>query len=352
MRVSISRTLLLLFLALSAPVLIAQEAGVLFISSRPLGAAVFMNETAVAGTTPVLIRDLDPGNYRIELIKEGYLATRAELAFEGGEPAAVSYRLERDGIALDPEADSVSLNGVPVPGGESAIILDPGSYRLDYNDETLNFTPIYPQNGAIQALDILAPSVLLLGGLLMSEEFFLEYDENLTVSPVSVGLATLGAALGIADIRLRVDRREYLQSAQIRPARSEGDAAGEKLLAEAEEILSSGATAQAASRYAEFVLAYPESHRLPEVLYSLGRLHLIEGRLDLAASEFRLILERYPAAEVFDKSCKALADYYVLNGEYQAAANVLDSIVYYDPAFTQAEISDLAAAYRKQGATE
>lgn len=352
MRVSISLTLLLLILAFGAQALVAQEADALFISSRPLGAAVFVNGTAVEGTTPVLLRDLKPGNYRIDLIKEDYLSTRAELEFEGGQPAAVNYRLNRDGIALDPEADSVSLNGVPVPGGESAILVDPGSYSLEYNDETLAITPVYPQNGLIQALDILAPSVFTLGGLLMGEDFFMDQDESLTVSPVSVGLATLGAALGIADIRLRIDRREYLESARIRPVQGEGDAAAERLLAEAEEILSAGATTQAAALYAEFVLAHPDSYRLPEVLYSLGRLHLIDGKLDLAASEFRLILERYPAAEVFDKSCKALADYYVLTGEFEAAANVLDSIVYYDPAFTESEIAALAAAYREQGAAE
>lgn len=352
MRVIIRRTALLLVLALSAPLLCAQENEALFISSRPLGAAVFLNGRALAEKTPLLIRDLAPGAYRIDLIKEGFLTTRAELDFLGQKATAVSYRLTRDGIALDPEVDSLTLRGTPIPGAEEGILLQPGAYTMAYDDETLNIEPIYPRNGTIQALDILAPSLIILGGFLMGQELFDDQEETFTISPLSVGIATVGAALGIGDIRLRVDRRDYLEGSEIRPVHGVGDTQGEELLDKAAAILATGATAEAAALYSRFVVEHPDSYRLPEALYSLGRLHLIEGKLDLAAAEFRLILERYPAASVFDKSCKALADYYALIGEYEAAATALDSIVYYDPAFNEAEISALANAYREEAAAE
>ena len=159
--------------------------------------------------------------------------------------------------------------------------------------------------------------------------------------------------MGILDLRLRAQRREYIRGIDPLPVGLESaDGQARLLYDEAREELGLGRTAQAARALEQLIARHGDSELIPEALYTLGRIHLIRGEGELAAAEFNLILKEYPHPDVFDRTCKALADYYALEGDFGAAAAALRSIVYLDSAFKTEEIEALADSYLEQEGAE
>ena len=334
-------------LALLFSSLILEAQNLLLITTDPIGARLTLNESEIPGRTPLVLRDLPAGSYRLQLTAAGHppLTTTIEIATTTHE--ALRYRLPRNRFVPAPYETSLSLDNQALAPGEKGISLPEGSYRFVWNDETLAITPIYPREGLLRALDILAPSCLLLAGLIAGQELFYQQDRYFSISPFSVSLAAAGGVLGILDLRLRAARRDYRRRIDPIPVgRSGSGGEAELLYRDARQELGSGRTALAVSLLERLIGEYGTSVRVPEALYTLARVRLLRGEMEPAAAEFRLIIEKYPDPLVYDKAWKGLADYHQLRGEYEAAAAALEEIVYLDPAFQREEIESLISEYR------
>jgi len=60
--------------------LTAYKTGILYIQSRPAGASIRLNGKALADLTPAQIEELKPGNYRVEVDREGFYPWKREVA--------------------------------------------------------------------------------------------------------------------------------------------------------------------------------------------------------------------------------------------------------------------------------
>ena len=346
--------LLLVFLSLAGwAQLPPAGSSTVFITTRPIGAALLVNGERVAGETPILLRDLPSGSYELTMLKADRPPLTARAEVPAGEVLSFSYTLPADRFVPAPYETAITLNGQAVTAGDKGVSLPEGSYSFSWDDGTLDIQPVYPLEGSIRALDILTPSVLLLAAVLMGEELVQNQERYFSVSPFSTGLAAAGGVMGILDLRLRARKREYIRGIDPLPVGPESaDGQARLLYAEAREELGLGRTAQAARTLERLISRHGDSELIPEALYTLGRIHLIRGEGALAAAEFKLILEEYPHPDVFDRTCKALADYYALEGNFGAAAAALESIVYIDNAFKPEEIEALAKVYLEQEGTE
>jgi Tetratricopeptide repeat/PEGA domain len=350
-----SRIILLLVLLSAAGWAQPSPAGVstVFITTRPMGAVLLVNGERVAGESPILLRDLPSGSYELTILKTNRppMTVRAEVP--AGEVLSFSYTLPADRFVPAPYETSITLNGQAVTSGEKGISLPEGSYSFSWDDGTLDIRPAYPFEGTIRTLDILTPSVLILAAVLMGEELVWNQERYFSVSPFSTGLAAAGGVLGILDLRLRARRNEYVRGIDPLPVgRESADGEARLLYDEAREELGLGRTAEAARTLERLISRHGDSELVPEALYTLGRIHLIRGERALAAAEFKLILEKYPHPDVFDRTCRALADFYALEGDFRAAATALESIVYIDKTFKPEEIEALANSYLEQEGAE
>ena len=70
----------------------AVSTGALAVESRPTGAAVVVNGKA-SGTTPIMLNDLPPGDYRVTMTLEGHLPFATTVRVVAGERARAAARL-------------------------------------------------------------------------------------------------------------------------------------------------------------------------------------------------------------------------------------------------------------------
>jgi tetratricopeptide (TPR) repeat protein len=164
------------------------------------------------------------------------------------------------------------------------------------------------------------------------------------LSPLTItSYVASAAALGL-NISLRVAQSRHRRAFAV-ASRSRADPALEiQTLERAETELSQGRLADALSLYLQNARQRPDSGSLPLSLYQIARIHQLQGELDLAELELRLIVDVYPDPAVFDRSQKALADVLSAGGKYAQALEALDAMVMLDPLYVPEEI----AAYRTE----
>ena len=90
---------------------------------------------------------------------------------------------------------------------------------------------------------------------------------------------------------------------------------------------------------------------VPPTLYKLGKIHYINGNKSLALKELSLLINSYPTAELFDKTCKTLADIYETNSNYRKSYEMLDRIKYIDLLYSKEEIDKKKAELKDKEPT-
>ncbi len=104
------------------------KTGIIYISSNPPGATVFINGRGMPEKTPTIIRDLTPANYKVRMVAAGYEAWESDIPVVDRKATSV------ENILLIPNEWKIkALNSMPL----SKLIPVPGSnYLLVSADDT------------------------------------------------------------------------------------------------------------------------------------------------------------------------------------------------------------------------
>ncbi|MBN1835436.1 MAG: PEGA domain-containing protein [Spirochaetales bacterium] len=330
----------------------AGSPAVLFLSSTPIGAHVLVDGEALEGLTPLLLRGLPAGRHTFELRKDGHSPRVVTAVLEAGEVQSISVELGGAYLLPSfPEEGSVQVHGSREPAEGRLFQLPEGTYRIRRGaDGILEVEPRYRHQGWLTGVDLALPMALAFSGVLTAHDLIYPKRNALQLAPgASLAPATLtayGVSLALIglEVALRVHRSRFLRSFEYStlPVRDEARRAREAF-DRAESLLSLGELQEAQRFYTVVLEQHPSSPLYPEALFKVARIHALSGAETMAAMELRLLVERYPTVELYDKARKTLADLALARGEYARGLEELDAIVFADPLFVPEEIDHYRA---------
>lgn len=328
----------LAFAAVILPCLASGQAGTpfipkIFLNSDPIGAEVSAPGGRVLGRTPLVLSPSEAGwevgkTYPLRIRKTGYMDADVHVSVSGDGPS-------RHLVPLSALLASVRMGDYAEDVG----------YRLEYGaldlysreDRGLRVPAIrrrYPRQGLLDGVRVALPFFLGVSALLAVSDITSPRDSGLLVSWELAGSTLVSAGLFGADLWLSRDRRRFLAAED--PARVEWVATRSGAvgaLAEARGLLDAGSPGAAAAVLERLIEGYPDSVLAPEATYLLGRLALSEGDAARAADLLGRVVRDLPAAEVYDKACKGLADARALQGDIPGALEALDRMAFLDPSY-------------------
>jgi tetratricopeptide (TPR) repeat protein len=326
----------------------AQEGtAALFVTSDPIGAAVLQDGQLLEGRTPLLLRGLAPGRHRFELRAEGCVTGTVAVTLEGGEVRSIRATLVRESLRPSfPEEGRVAIGGTETEAVDRLFELPQGSYRLRRGrDGTLRIEPQYPLQGLLTGLDLATPLALGLSAVLTAHDVFYPKEVSLRLSPGLALSAPTMAAYGLTlallgfDVTLHVLKARSLRSFHYSVlAAEESSRQCVEQFRRAETLLALGQLEEALHFYTLVVERCKSSPLFPEALFKIARIHALSGEQTMAAMELRLVAERYPLPELYDKARKSLAELAAQRGEYAESLAQLDAMVFADPLYVPEEI--------------
>lgn len=313
-----------------------------FISSTPMNAGVIVEGKPLGATTPVLIRGLEPGRYDATLVKIGFESIEFRIVLEADEVLKFEAVLPRQDISpIFPEETAILYNGRMIRTAIDRISLPEGGYLLYKAGEVVAVEPVFPAEGALKAMGVALPLWLAFSAFATVYDLVHPPALGFPLSPVTMGSYVVTGAALTAEIGLAVQRHRYMNAfpERIIPVqRPESDA--ERLFENGNELLGRGNLQSAMSVFTEIVEEFPESPYMPHALYKISKIHFIAGEHDLAEMEMLLIFREYPLPDLYDKTCKGLADLYAAGGNADAAVSFLDRMLYLDPLYSREEIEE------------
>jgi len=314
--------------------------GTVFISSSPIHAEVMLDGTLLEKQTPLLITGLDAGVHQVEVKKKGYASAGETFSLNPGEVRAIAVHLGNEYITLQfPDRGKLVVGGTDVYEEERSFAVGNGSYSVIRDGGYLHVDPVFPDQGFINALHVALPILLVLDGLMTYSDLSYEREASRSLSPATV--TAYGLTLGTIglEIGMHFKKKRYLRDAALVPVSSKEAKGGEKeQYIRGEDLLSLGKLQEALSHYTWIIQNRKSSEYFPLALYKIAKIHTITEDFVLAAAEFRQILKEYPQADVYDKTCKSLADLYVRQLSFGKALEQLEGMVFYDPLFSREEI--------------
>jgi outer membrane protein assembly factor BamD (BamD/ComL family) len=344
--------LVLLFLA-GIMKIWCQETGVtLFVTSNPIRAQLRVDGSRLADSTPVLLRDLEPGKHRFRLEKEGFLDHELEIDFAPGEMRVLVFDLVERGVSsVFPTDKTVYVMGREEPAQESVFYFEQGSFTINREQGELYVDPLFPQQRLIDGLHIAIPIVLVFTSLLTVDAVFSPSDSDWPLPPTVLAAQGITVSMIGVDIALNLKKRKQIQSySYVTRLQENTRQRARGLYSEAERLLEGGSLLEAADRYARLTESCPDSPLVPRALYRMAGIHFVQGENDAAARAYRRIIQEYPVAELYDKSQKTLADLLLQQGRYPESLEHLDAMVYFDPLYTPEEIDSYICAVAEQWA--
>ena len=332
----------MLLAARSASCEIQQQPGsILFVNSSPLGAEVTVDGRPLGGRTPLLLRDLEPGQHRLELKKEGFQTRSLEIGLASGEARVAAVDLPEQGISTSfPAEGEIVIEGKAEAAGDRIIQFGQGGFSLVREQGVVHVDPLYPQQRLIDALNITIPIMLIFASLLTVDAVSSPPATDWPLPPAV--LAANGVTLSMIglDIGLNLHKRRQMRSYSytIRGPEANQRVARDRY-AEAEQRLELGKLDEAREGYAELVRSQPDSPLLPMSLYRIGSIHYLKGENTEAIGSFESLARDYPVAELYDRCQKNLADLMLLAKRFEASLEHLDEMVFVDPLYSREEIA-------------
>jgi outer membrane protein assembly factor BamD (BamD/ComL family) len=324
----------------------------IFLTSNPIGAEVRVDGSPLPGSTPLLLRDLDPGNHRFQLEKNDYLDQTIEIGFAAGEMRILSVDLVEQGISsVFPSDKNVFVMGREESAQERVFYFEQGSFTITREQGELYVDPLFPQQRLIDGLHIAIPMLLVFTSLLTVDAVFSPSDSTWPLPPAVLAAQGITLSMIGVDIALNLRKRKQIESYSYATRMLEHSRQrAQSLYSEAERLLEGGSLAEAAERYSRMVASCPDSPLVPRALYRLAGIHFVQGENDEAARNYRRIVEDYPVAELYDKSRKTLADLLLQQSRYEECLEQLEGIVYFDPLYSPEEIDGYRCAIAEQWA--
>ena len=344
------RIALLFLLTLLAQAALAQTA--LFVNSVPIRAEVTINGTS-RGSTPLLVRDLPPGEYEVTATKPGHVPATTRIELVAGVPEAVELTLEPDTFVLSFSASETIVDDRVFARRESRLRLPSGTYQLSPDGTGLRLQPVYPNEGALAAARLVTIAVGTVSLLATVEDVIVgdaqSWFTGYLPSPGTLAGWTVTAAAGGFWIGLAAERRAYEERMVVRPYEGFATPAeAERSYESAERALEAGNLSLALSGYTRVFTDGGDSEFVPDSIYKAGQIYAVSGDLELAAELLEILVADYPAATLYDRGLRALADAYAGMGRYDDAIEALRSMVYYESIYEPDDIeSDIEDIRRR-----
>jgi tetratricopeptide (TPR) repeat protein len=318
-----------------------QPGSILFVNSSPLGAEVAMDGRPLGGRTPLLLRDLEPGQHRLELKKPGFQTRSLEIGLASGEAQVVAVDLPEQGISTSfPAEGEIFIEGKAEAAGDRIIYFEQGGFSIAREQGVVHVDPLYPQQRLIDALNITIPIMVIFASLLTVDAVSNPPATDWPIPPAvlasnGITLSMIGLDIGL-NLHKRRQERSYSWTARSAEASQQ---VARDLYAEAEQRLELGKLDEALERYSELMRIQPDSTLVPMSLYRVGSIQYLKGENTEAVKSFESLTRDYPVAEFYDRGQKNLADLMLLAGQFEASLGHLDDMVFVDPLYSREEIA-------------
>lgn len=318
-------SLLFLSLLLTAG---AGAEGFLFIESEPFGGQVRINGAGVSGRTPLLL-ELDPGLYTVRIEAQGFRSFSGVVEVEAGGAATLEAPLiPTYGIISFPE-EGVAPTAVP-----------DGPYRILRGAEGTIIEPVYPREARLRLFRVLSPSLLASAATASLITIALPPQEaEVAYIPV---LSFQLSSLLFTGLTVREERRKTRFLDRWSPPENPYfPRRAETAAQEARGALERGNLDAAQQGYLELIEDYPRSPSVPEALFTLARLSLLEEDIESATEYLVALREEYPVPAYYDRATVELARIAADAGDSSRAEELLGELTGVDPEIDYARLEDL-----------
>ncbi len=329
-----------LFILLLTPVVLSAQTGKVFITTEPIKAFCFFENKLLDEKTPLILDSLAPGKYSLTLRKEGYRPSRVSVTINSGEVEIVDIPLEPEVfLSSFPENEKVVFNQTEIFKEGSLFKLPDGTYSIRQENDTIRFDPVYPKQGALNALHLSIPVMTAVSALLTINDFTVDPGSLTFFSPVTISSYIITASLIGFDLALSAEKKKFLNTFPITPVELEHTAhIARDNYEQAETLLTQDELTEALQLYMKVIENHKDSLYYPRSLYKVARIHNILGNNTLAKSELKLLKNKFPLPELYDKTCKNLADIYFSEREFEESIDQLDDMVFLDPFYDRETI--------------
>ncbi|MBN1647099.1 MAG: PEGA domain-containing protein [Spirochaetales bacterium] len=341
----VRRSILFFLLTFSLFQIYAENA---FIETHPFGASVYFNGKLLEKQTPLRLTDLSPGNYTIKLVKKDFTIIDTELTVEAGKTAVLVLPLAPDFIIQRfTGEDRIVFNGTIQENKNQIFRIPEGCYDFSRKDGLINVKPVYENNWAINALYIGVPVFLLATAGLFVQDL-VENSGDRRFSPTTMGMATLTVTSGGVLAGLLINRKRFNDHLPFAPSPPPAnDEVALEYYRKGEDALTAGNFSEAQNWYLRLMEEQSGSRYYPHALYKMSKIHYLGGNDSLALAELRLLEEKYPTVELYDKTCKSMADVLYRTGKYAEALACLEKMEYLDPLYSRDEIKQYIEKIRE-----
>lgn len=308
----------------SSPAIEPGAGSFLFVTTKPFGARVFLDEVQIEGRTPLVLKDLDAGERILRIEMSGFDPLESTVGIGAGEAVVVDGILNSSGISLLlHDGIFVGADGESLPSG--AYSFDTGSYNLDYSNGSAVLSPVYPNQQWIDALNIAIPIVSIFAGGLVVAEMLNPRTEN-SISPFTIGvlvtdLLAIGTNIGFHVHRSRWRKEWLVDSAPATPPWAADD------YRLAEEALAAGFWEKAQILFDRYTLIYPLDELSPTALYRSARLSFLQGDVSGCIRRIDRMKAEYPVPEYWDRIWRLSADAAFSNESLEEGLEALDMIL-------------------------
>lgn len=352
-RARLALLLILVPLAISAEEASAPGRPSAFIDSDPMGARIVLDHQLLAVSTPVLLRDLTPGEHTVSLSKNGFADVDKTFTV-GDSVAVVEAQLPPNSVLLSfPSNAKLTAPGGSFETAAKQFRFASGGYTLRDENGTAVFEPIFPDQGLLDLAGWSLGIVTASAAVSWSSDLW-HIRQGWTDHPSVLSAALLMTALfelpWFLSINGSKDRFDKTKIAEVTPLPIP--------LVPASALFQQGDTAQkvgdldgAAEAFGRFVRDYPSSQLVPGAWFRLARIHSVTGKRELALGEYRLVAETYPQAAYYDRARQAMADLYEAAGNPKEAAAQLDLMALSGGLFSKDDIEAQKSRLRAQEAT-
>lgn len=321
-----------------------------FITSNPIDAVVVIDGKTVYSRTPMLLRNLQNGKHRIMIAHQGYAPYSGTLVVGGTKPVVFHAALESSSfVPVFGSHEKVVIDGTRANNSQERYRLPTGQYQFDSSGGTLTINPVFPAQQILNVVDLTTgglavASLILLGDAILNSSSANSSNGN---NGGSIAVWSLTGVSALSDVLLHIQKARFMrENAPVPIMRSAIDT--EQTYNKAQELLASGSLASAVELYIQIIRTSPDSAYYPRALYQLAKIHAIEGDNLLARSELSIILDKYPMPDLYDKTCKSLADISYREQDYRQAIAYLDKMVFLDPLFPRAQIEQYRTSIEKK----
>ena len=291
----------------------------LFIVSDPIGADITINGKLLEEKTPLLLRNLNEGEYLVVTNKGGYFQERKKVDLPAESVEECRFFLKPEFLLATVEDDNQSTKTIQI---------NPGSYTIEENQNSLEITPEYPYQGLINGLNISVPLLSGFSVAMTINEVSNPHVDGAVISPFLIATYILNTVLIGADIGFHIHKSAYLKEVgnQLEAVITNRETI-EELYRKGNSKLEIGDFATALKDYGNIIANHQDSIYYPLAIYKTGTIKMILLEMDEAESLFTMVAEDLPMPEIYNKSLRKLIEIKLRKSQYSTVLDYLEQIL-------------------------